>query len=131
MEIYENKRILNIVLPVILSFLIEIYNILVENSNVVYDFSNIFSFFSFERFLILLIIFLIISHVLSNETWRYKIFRFIYVYRLPIAFLIIIFAVIFQMKNLSCMLMLLLRKEFFRMADCMFFLLQNQQRYCM
>ena len=57
MEIYENKRILSIILPIILSFLVETYNTLVENSILAYDLSNLFSFFSFKRFLILLIIF--------------------------------------------------------------------------
>lgn len=101
MEIYEHKFALSIILPVFLSFLMESYNTILEHSILLNDFGDFFSLFSYGRFLIILIIFLLISYILSNESWRLKSFHYIYTYRLPIAFLILIFAVIFQIHGSS------------------------------
>lgn len=101
MKIYQNKGILSIILPVFLALLVESYNTLVEHSNLLYSASDFFSLFSFSRFLILLIIFLSISYILSNEIWRNKLFNYIYIYRLPLACILIIFAVIFQIHGSS------------------------------
>lgn len=98
-----DKKIINVFLSVILAILLECYIVLVENSNLVLEFSShdFINLFSFKEFIIFLVIFLIISNILLDENKRIKSLNFIYTYRLPLAVAVIILAVIFQIHGSS------------------------------
>ena len=99
----KNKQIINVFLSVILAILLEGYSVLIEHSNLFLDFSkhDFLNLFSFKEFLVFLVIFLIIFYILFDETKRIKTLNFIYSYRLPLAIIVIFFAVIFQIHGSS------------------------------
>ena len=96
-------EIFYILLSLILSILVESYITLVENSNLVMNFSahDFISLFSLKEFTLFLIFFIIIFYALYDENRRLKIFSFIYTYRLPLCFLVVIIAIIFQIHGSS------------------------------
>ena len=98
-----NKNLLNVVLAVILSVLIESYITLVENANLVVEFSlhDFINLFSLKEFFVFLIIFLIAFYILLDSSKKVKLLNFIYNYRLPICFGLLIIAVIFQIHGSS------------------------------
>ena len=100
---FRDKKFKSVVLALILSFLLEGYIIFIENSNFVFEFSNhdFITLFSFKEFFVFLIIFLVIFYFLIDKNRRIKTLNFIYVYRLPLAFIILIIAVIFQIHGSS------------------------------
>lgn len=99
----KDKRILNAILSIILAILLESYIVLIENANLFLEFSNhdFFNLFSVKEFLVFFVIFLIIFYILLDEAKRVKALNFIYAYRLPLAVLVIVFAVIFQIHGSS------------------------------
>lgn len=102
-EYFNKKFYLGIFLAVILSFLMESYIIFIEHNKLFYEFSNVkfISYFSIIEFIVILVIFLIIAYILSNEDINIKVFNFIYSYRLPLTVIVLIFAVIFQFHGSS------------------------------
>ena len=100
---FNNKRIINILLSVIFAILLECYIVLIENANLVLEFSkhDFLNLFSFKEFLVFLVIFLIVFYILLDETKRVKTLNFIYNYRLALAVMVIVFAVIFQIHGSS------------------------------
>lgn len=60
--IQMNKNLLNIVLAIILSALVESYITLIENANLIIEFSlhDFINLFSFKEFFVFLIVFLIV-----------------------------------------------------------------------
>lgn len=105
MEKTKTKKFmaLNICIAVILSAFIESYIILIENANLVVDFSthDFINLFSFKEFFVFLIIFIIIFYLLSDSGKKVKLFNFIYNYRLPICLSLFIIAIIFQIHGSS------------------------------
>jgi len=101
-NIFVNE-ILKIIISLILSFFIESYIVLVENANLLFKFSthDFITLFSFKEFFVILLILLIIVHILSNPAKKTKALNFIYTYRFPLAFIILIIAVIFQIHGSS------------------------------
>ncbi len=98
-----DKKIINVLPSVILAIILECYIVLVENSNLVLEFSSkdFINLFSIKEFIVFLVIFLIIFHVLLDENKRIKSLNFIYTYRLPLAVALIILAVVFQIHGSS------------------------------
>ena len=98
-----DKKIINVLPSVILAIILECYIVLVENSNLVLEFSSkdFINLFSIKEFIVFLVIFLIIFHVLLDENKRIKFLNFIYTYRLPLAVALIILAVVFQIHGSS------------------------------
>ena len=101
--VLRNQRAANIILSVILAVLLECYIVLVENSNLVFEFSihDFIVLFSFKEFLVFFVIFLIVFYFIIDKNRRAKTLDFIYTYRLPIAFIVLIMAVLFQIHGSS------------------------------
>ena len=75
-----NKNLLKVVLAVILSVLIESYITLVENANLVVEFSlhDFINLFSLKEFFVFLIIFLIAFYILLDSSKKVKLLNFIF-----------------------------------------------------
>ncbi len=100
--IRKNKLFFNIIFSFIISFFIECYVILIDNADLVQNFSNsFFKHFSIYEFTIFFIIFFILFYILFDETRKDKVLNFIYTYRLPLSLLVIVIAVIFQIHGSS------------------------------
>ncbi len=98
----KNKLTFNIILSIILSVLVECYVVLVENSNLIINFSNdFFKLFSLKEFIVFFIVFFIIFYIFLDENRRNKTLNFIYNYRLPLSIMVICVAVIFQIHGSS------------------------------
>ena len=99
----KNKLLVTIVISVLLSALVESYIVLVENANLLMNFSIIdfVNLFSLKEFVVFLIIFFIVFYILFDKTRKDKLLNFIYTYRLPLSISIIILAVIFQIHGSS------------------------------
>lgn len=102
-NMFLNKKWLNVILPIVFSCLLESYIVLIENANLVINFSNqdFISLFSFKEFLVFFIIFFIIFYILLDERKKIRVFNFIYTYRLHLSLALIFLAVIFQIHGSS------------------------------
>lgn len=101
-NILEDKKYIYI-LSLILSCLIEAYIVLIENENLVFNFSvhDFINLFSFKEFIIFFIIFLIIFYILFDKNRKVSVLNFIYHYRLHLSVLIVLVAVVFQIHGSS------------------------------
>ena len=102
-NIQKTKKMLNVILAIILSALIESYITVIENANlvVVFSFHYFINLFSFKEFFVFLIIFSIFFYILFDSNKRVKLLNFIYRYRLPICVSLWVVAIIFQIHGSS------------------------------
>lgn len=98
-----DKLKLNIIIPILLSLLVETYVVFIEHANLLTKFTigGFFNAFSLKHYAVFLIIFFIIFYILFDEKRKHKALNFIYTYRLPLSILVIIVAVIFQIHGSS------------------------------
>lgn len=103
----KDQKILITFLTVIFSFLTEVYIVIVENVDYLYNFKdfqfiiNIINLISLKHLIFFLIIFLIVFLVLFNKDFKEKLFFNLYKYRLPIAILVVIASVILELHGSS------------------------------
>ena len=99
----NKKNVLNIIISITLSILVETYITLIENSYLINNYSNhdFIALFSYKEFIVFLITFLIIFYIIFDKDKKEKLFNFIYKYRLSLSFAIIIIAVVFQIHGSS------------------------------
>ena len=100
---FRKNLILQSLFVIIISFLVETYVLFVEQSKLISEFSftNFFNYFSFKQFILFLVIFSIITYILSNEQLKNKSLTFIYKYRFLLSILIIAVCVVFQIHGSS------------------------------
>lgn len=99
MNYNKNQRILfSIISAGIVSFLVDLYVLAIETQ---LNFGNLIDQFSFKKFFVFFILSFIMFRVLYDDELRKSIFDFIYKYRYPLSFLIIIICTIFQIHGSS------------------------------
>ena len=103
MFITKKSKILNVLLALILSFLVETYIVYIERSILISNFSlaNFINYFSFKHYIMFLVIFLVIFYVLYDEDRKKMVLDFIYKYRFPLALLFLVVCLIFQIHGSS------------------------------
>ncbi|WP_042707322.1 DUF7657 domain-containing protein [Methanobrevibacter wolinii] len=95
---YNSKELsLTIILSLVFSFLLEFYIILLENPSK----HNFLNLFSIKHFIIFLILFLIVFLIYFNKNLKSKTLSFLYRYRYPIAFVVFLICVLFEVNGSS------------------------------
>lgn len=96
-----------LIISIMLSLLLEVYLTLLENSSTFYLLSTIEGiktiplYFSIKQFLLIFIVFLIITYILSDSDLKIKSLTFLYKYRFLIGIFILFIGVIFQIHGSS------------------------------
>lgn len=99
----ELKIFKNVILSIFLSFFIESYIVLVENNNLIFNFSSFdfINLFSIKEFTLFFVFMMVIFYILFDKNKKIQLFNFLYTYRLHISILLVIVAVIFQIHGSS------------------------------
>ena len=97
------KNTILYVLTVILSFLLETYIVLVEQSKLIDEFtlSGFITYFSFKHFLIFLVLFSIVYYIFIDEERKTKFLNLLDTYKIPILALFVLVCVAFQLHGSS------------------------------
>jgi hypothetical protein len=101
------KRILIPVIAFILTFLTELYIVILEHSEALFNYDYLtftkasISFFSIKHLILIYLIYLIIVGILFNENLKKSVLNFLYKYRFLIGIGIIIISVIFEIHGSS------------------------------
>lgn len=100
---FRKNLLIQLIFVIIISFLVETYVLFVEQSKLISEFSvtSFFNYFSFKQFIVFLVIFSIITYILSNEQLKNKSLAFIYKYRFLLSLLAIVVCVVFQIHGSS------------------------------
>ena len=103
MFINKNNKVLQVFLVLLVSCLVYAYVIFVEHSLLIQEFSfmKFLGYFSFKKFIFILVAFSILFYILFDDARKRKALDFVYSYRIPLLFLILIVCVIFQIHGSS------------------------------
>ena len=103
MDLTKKNTILYALMTVILSFLLESYIVLVEQSKLIDHFtlSGFLTYFSFKHFLIFIVLFAVIFYIFTDNERKTKFLHLIDTYKIPILALFVVVCVAFQIHGSS------------------------------